>query len=243
MSTFRALRGILVVTFVAAGLASVAAGAAMAASVTECIPAKYAMAVIAGNAAGECKASKTTTYTPVALPVSAEEQQTLLAILPYIKYEPAGVGGKPTIQVSGANLQILSGAGSETTLNGAGNLIVGYDVKSILATGSNNLVVGSEPQYSSYGSLIAGQDNTAAGPFTALFGFKNTTLAMDSSVSGGVANEAEGADASVAGGEENKAKGNYSSILGGYRNTTSGPWAADLGGNEVLVSKEKGEGY
>ena len=39
------------------------------------------------------------------------ELATLRGILPYIKFVPAGVGGKPTIQFSGANVQIVSGAG------------------------------------------------------------------------------------------------------------------------------------
>jgi len=41
--------------------------------------------------------------------LSKSEQETLTSILPYIKYIASGVGGKPTIQISGANVQILNG--------------------------------------------------------------------------------------------------------------------------------------
>jgi hypothetical protein len=41
--------------------------------------------------------------------LSKSEQETLKSILPYVKYIASGVGGKPTIQLSGVNLQILNG--------------------------------------------------------------------------------------------------------------------------------------
>ena len=41
--------------------------------------------------------------------LSKSEQETLKSILPYIKFVASGVGGKPTIQISGANVQIVNG--------------------------------------------------------------------------------------------------------------------------------------
>jgi Collagen triple helix repeat (20 copies) len=41
--------------------------------------------------------------------LSKSEQETLKSILPYLKFVASGVGGKPTIQISGANLQIING--------------------------------------------------------------------------------------------------------------------------------------
>jgi hypothetical protein len=41
--------------------------------------------------------------------LSKSEQETLKSILPYVKFVASGVGGKPTIQISGANLQIING--------------------------------------------------------------------------------------------------------------------------------------
>jgi hypothetical protein len=59
--------------------------------------------------------------------LSEPEQEELKALLKYVKVQASGVGGKPTVQVAGANVQILSGAGAESTDNGEGNLVVGYD--------------------------------------------------------------------------------------------------------------------
>jgi hypothetical protein len=42
---------------------------------------------------------------------TAEEVALLKSVLPYLKFAASGVGGKPTIQFSGVNVQILSGAG------------------------------------------------------------------------------------------------------------------------------------
>ena len=41
--------------------------------------------------------------------LSKSEQETLKSILPYVKYVAPGVGGKPTIQISGANVKIVNG--------------------------------------------------------------------------------------------------------------------------------------
>lgn len=60
--------------------------------------------------------------------LSSDELATLKEILPYIKYVASGVAGKPTIQFSAVNVQVLSGAGStKAAVNGEGNLVVGYD--------------------------------------------------------------------------------------------------------------------
>jgi Collagen triple helix repeat (20 copies) len=41
--------------------------------------------------------------------LSRTEQETLKSILPYVKFEDKGVNEKPTIQISGANVQIING--------------------------------------------------------------------------------------------------------------------------------------
>jgi len=41
--------------------------------------------------------------------LSQSEQETLKSILPYVKFVPGSTGGKPTIQLSGANVQIVDG--------------------------------------------------------------------------------------------------------------------------------------
>jgi len=237
---FKALRGVPLATCVALGLLMVLASGALAASpIYECVPAKYGAALTAGNASGECKANKKTTYTPVALPATAEEQQKLLAILPYIKYVQKGVGGKPTIQFSGANVQIVNGEGKTETANGAGNLIIGYDqtggefelagepiTTEAVQTGSHNLVLGALNTYTSWGSILGGPRNTASGPLTQVFGWTNTASNGFASVTGGVGNYASGPESPVSGGELNEASGVRPSVSGEIPKTASlwGEW-------------------
>ena len=46
------------------------------------------------------------------------EQEKLEKVLPYINYEEAGIGGKPTIQFSGINLQVINGSGPRAPSTG-----------------------------------------------------------------------------------------------------------------------------
>lgn len=118
--------------------------------------------------------------------LSKSEQETLKSILPYVKYVASGVGGKPTIQISGANLQIVSGAGSEGEVNGAGNLIVGLNEAAGTQTGSNNLVVGGGQSFTSFGGILGGRNNKALGPYSSVTGgFENTAAFQFSSIFGG----------------------------------------------------------
>ena len=109
-----------------------------------------------------------------------------------------------TVLISGANLQVVSGEGSTNALvNGTGNIIIGYDENSSDdKSGSHNLVVGVGHTYSSFGGIVAGNDNSITGAY--------------SSVSGGLNNIAFGFGSSVSGGINNIASGNNSSASGQY---------------------------
>src|SRR5207248_1937662 len=145
--------------------------------------------------------------TTVALPASSSEQQTLLSILPHIKYEASGVGGKPTIQFSGVNVQVVNGEGKTATTNGEGNLVIGYD-ETILEgavcrsptqqTGSHNLILGIEQTFTSFGGIDAGRCNAISGPYSSASGGRYGTASGEAdSVSGGYKNEAAGLQTSV----------------------------------------------
>jgi hypothetical protein len=86
--------------------------------------------------------------------LSSSEVETLKAILPFIKFVSSGVGGKPTVQFSGVNVQVVNGLGKTETTNGAGNLVVGYDetANKQEQTGSHDLILGSEQTFTSYQS-------------------------------------------------------------------------------------------
>lgn len=156
-----------------------------------------------------------------------------------------------TLQFSGFNVQIVNGTGSTETANNLGNLIVGYNElrgSEDDRSGSHNIIVGKEHNYSSYGGLIAakrnaimseyscvsgGSGNTAAGECTSVSGgFVNTANGEYCSVSGGISNEANGAISSISGGRLNVTKGEYSSISGGWNNIASGARASISGGRE-----------
>lgn len=109
-----------------------AIGAAPAQAVTpgwECIPTTAGQAVVSGGTGGapSCGAGTTAVLAPT--------------------FISSGVGGKPTVQFSAVNVQIVNGMASEATTNGEGNLVVGYNEKGGAQTGSHNLVLGGSNSY------------------------------------------------------------------------------------------------
>lgn len=159
------------------------------------------------------------------------ELATLSKILPNIKYEETGVGGKPTVEFSGVNVQVASGA-SETEATGVGNLIVGTDASPRTQSGSNNLVIGEDQEFTSWGGLVAGQDNTVKGTFSSVTGGRqNEADAEGAVVSGGAANTVSGQeDGSISGGETNSATAVGASVCGGQEDVASGAFSVAAGG-------------
>ena len=88
--------------------------------------------------------------------LSQSEITLLKHILPHINYIGAGVGGKPTIQFSGVNVQVVNGEGKTATTNGEGNLVIGYDENPRAQTGSHNLILGEEQEFTAYAGIDAG---------------------------------------------------------------------------------------
>lgn len=140
--------------------------------------------------------------------------------------------GNPTVRFSGVNVHVNNGLGSTNTVNGLGNLIVGYDEARTSGndkTGSHNVVIGRRHNYSQYGGLVAGNQNTISAPFASVSGgAANTASGMNSSVSGGFENIASGDSSSVSGGVANIAEGENSSVSGGAGRSATDidDWAA-----------------
>ncbi len=137
------------------------------------------------------------------------------------------------IYITGANLSIRSGSGStDGTINGLGNLIVGYNESSNdIRTGSHNLVVGTLHSYSSYGGIVVGRNNTISGRYSSVTsGQVNTASGDYSSVTGGQLNEASSNSASVTGGSNNTASALGSSVTGGNYNNATGQYSGVSGG-------------
>ncbi|MEZ6014602.1 MAG: hypothetical protein R3F49_05775 [Planctomycetota bacterium] len=145
---------------------------------------------------------------------------------------PDGQGGVVrTARISRLNLQIVDGTG---TTNGAptglGNLIVGYNEQGHpggdVRTGSHNIAVGTQDNYSSYGGIVCGDANAIQGPY--------------SSVYGGTLNVASGVYASVFGGESNIAGAHAATVAGGNGNSVLGQHATVSGGCQRLITANCG---
>jgi hypothetical protein len=173
--------------------------------------------------------------------LSEEELSTLKGILRCIKSVAKGIDGKPTVQFSGCNVQIVNGEGKTASVNGEGNLVLGYDEHLILCepsfsrspckpgekelevpyeqTGSHDLLLGTANSFTSYGGVVGGEHNLVSGPFaSALGGEANTASGEYSATLGGVENTASGVWSVVSGGRLNGAIGPQSSVSGGEGN-------------------------
>ena len=227
MRTFKALRGVGVAACLAAGVVLGVASGASGAPLKICVPEKEGAAIKTAKG-GVCSAKTTAT---VLLPEAEEEK--LAAILPYEKYVASGIGGKPTIEVSGVNVQIVNGTGATTDVNGEGNLVIGYDENPAkhAQTGSHDLILGEEQTFTSYAGLVAGSTNSITAPYASVSGgLANAASDSYSTVGGGGENKASGLGASVSGGTKNTASAEYASISNGYRNTASAAYSSVSGG-------------
>jgi hypothetical protein len=152
--------------------------------------------------------------------------------------------GYPTAVFTGINVQVVNGLGNTQTVNGLGNLIVGYNRPRVRGascslgyyltesecvtsggvwavshkTGSHNLVGGELNNYSSWGGLVLGSENSISAPFAV--------------VTGGAANQARGDFSAVFGGSTNSASAMYSTITGGSNNAALGPFSSVSGGSQ-----------
>jgi hypothetical protein len=165
----------------------------------ECIPTTAGQAVVSGGtgSAPSCGAGTTAVLAPT--------------------FVSSGVGGKPTVEFTGVNVQIVSGSGSTGgTVNGEGNLIIGYaeNPSGHAQTGSHDLIVGTNNGWSSFGELVDGSGDVAKASFSAGFGVNNTASGYGSFVTGHQ-NRALGQESAVVGGASNTAAAFYSSVFGG----------------------------
>lgn len=167
-----------------------------------------------------------------------------------------GVAG-PHVIIEGCNLHVRNSLGDTNTINGRGNLFIGYNESPTISgrerirDGSHNLVIGTQHNFGSYGGLVAGHrnqligewasvvggiDNEATGKGSVVAGAANEARGSWSTVSGGFQNLASGSAASVSGGQLNIADGSESSVSGGLRNVAgTGPairWSSVSGGEE-----------
>jgi hypothetical protein len=206
---------------------------------------------------GSCPADAPTALPPVARQTdlaALESRVTKLeALLAGVSLSSDGstltIAGNSTLKrvlFSGVNVQVVNGSGSESTLNGLGNLIVGYaDIPfSGFDTGSHNLITGDFNGWQSYGGFVAGDHNLLAGAFASVSGGAgNFASGENAAVGGGVGNTASAYGAAVSGGERNTASGTDAVVSGGSENTASGLWDSILGGHQENIAGNIDCGY
>ncbi|MDG1958122.1 MAG: hypothetical protein P8K76_15535 [Candidatus Binatia bacterium] len=176
--------------------------------------------------------------------VSSEE----LAILDRMTLvDNDGDGQSETVRFTQVNVQIVNGRGSTDTINGRGNLIVGYDEDNrpppsdqrSPKSGSHNVVFGVDNFYSSFAGLIGGTSNDITEEFAVvLTGAGNRASGLMSSITAGSGNLAAGEFSSVVGGTDNSASRLGSSVGGGRKNRASAKYAAVNGGLNNIAAGE-----
>jgi hypothetical protein len=170
----------------------------------------------------------------------------------------ATVNGQPTVRFTAVNVQVVNGAGTTNTINGTGNLIVGYDEAD--GSGVGRCSLGTNPTtglaipntqagctsaggtWSTTGFktgshyIVAGAWNSYSRFGGVVFGFQNASNYDYASVTGGQGSTASGSRASVSGGAANTASGTYANVTGGSSNTASGSVASVTGGEGNTAS-------
>ena len=189
------------------------------------------------------------------------QSNSVLALDGYLSYtvDPRGYA---TAQFAGVNVQVVNGV-SQSTPNGLGNLIVGYnnpltsgyqlcsdgqyvDQPTCEAngeiwalshkTGSHNLVAGDGNSYSRTGGVVFGTQNAINGIYASVTGGRENTARRDySSITGGYRNNAKNLYSSISGGYGNSVAGIYTSVTGGYNNQALATGSSISGGKDSII--------
>ncbi len=188
----------------------------------------------------------------------AEAEATIAALMVKTSsMSTATIDGVPAVVFQGVNVHVRSGVGStEGQVNGTGNLVIGYnELRSTgnFRTGSHNLVLGTESNFTSYGGIVSGETNDSFAPHASLVGGRSSSAYGDYSVvvggrdqlitnagdgatiTGGRNHQASGLEASVTGGDGNTAAGSASTVNGGQLNGATAT-NATAGGGAVRIA-------
>lgn len=212
------------------------------------IPAPLVIALIALLAAAGMAAQASS------IPTLSPEQREILGHMSIVQLDD-GLGGQcKTIRITGVNVQIVNGLGATngyptspssfdgnlTEVNGLGNLIIGYNESNAGSnrTGSHNLVVGRNNDYTAFAGIVAGTDNKVLAPASSVVGgYHNEATALHSAILGGEDNATAGERAAIGGGVSNRANALRSWIGGGQGNNANASTASIVGGAGVTITE------
>jgi hypothetical protein len=216
---------------IAATLAAIGAAPASAGQFM-CIPDTAGAAVTSGGTTGTCSSG-----TPLKVPASAADQQTLIDLLPYVSFRASGIGAKPTVVLKGINVHVVKrDATALGDKDGTGNVVIGRDSNPFAyqRTGSENLVVGLGNGWQTNGNTVVGAYNYAEG---GTHGF----------VAGASNRLLDGTGGSILGGFNNYTRANYSTVVGGRGRVAASQyqyladdvhWARYDGTGKLIASSE-----
>ncbi len=183
-----------------------------------------------------------TTVNSQATTISALQQKTApISILT----DTTRTDGKKNTELvfTGVNVHIVSGSGATNDnafsadgspipgahLLGLGNLTIGYNALNNsqgygnVRTGSHNLILGDSNNYSSFGGVIAGLNNSINGRFDVVMGGEcQLGLADEAVVIGGENNTVQVRQGSILGGQFNLVTSRFGTVVGGQNNTAGG---------------------
>lgn len=174
--------------------------------------------------------------------IAAINSSSVMALQPFVSVDPnpeVGVPG-PNIVFRGANIHIENGLGSSYSINGLGNLIIGYDenTSGTLRNGSHDLVLGEGNNwYNAYCGIVTGFQNTISGRDNSILGGEASQMTAGgtgSVILAGSGNQIiTGVGNLILGGENNQSVtgSNLSVIVGGGLNYMQGQISVIGGGS------------
>ena len=135
------------------------------------------------------------------------------------------LSGPRDFVVDGCNLHVQNGVGQTGTINSYGNLIIGYDKnEGATRTGSHNLILGDLQEYTSYGGIVSGTENTLTGAnATILGGGQSHANFVGAVILGADRGQADG-NVVLVGGSRNygSADAHFGAVVGGVENHVTG---------------------
>jgi hypothetical protein len=173
------------------------------------------------------------------------------------------VNGHPTVRVTAANFQVVNGKGNTDSVDGLGNLIVGYDeLRPEGPADSCSKFLGdaaptkdsceasggtwAKDHKSGSHNLVVGSRHNYPSYGGAVFGTNNFIGDAYANVTGGQNNIAVGPLSNISGGNSNFALGLSSSVSGGYLNLAAGESSSVAGGETARAEGKSsfvGGGY
>jgi hypothetical protein len=190
--------------------------------------------------------------------LSQLQRSPVQGLAPFVSVDYNAEAGvtPPNITFHGANIHIVDGSGTTASVNGLGNLIIGYDEFPTTYAygdrgGSHNLVMGSQNKFNtwSYSGIVNGVGNLIGGQEDVILSGSGNRITGNVSpeyhafgviVTGGGQQLFDAPESAIVGGSGNDIEYINSVILGGTNNSNGGVYSVILGGQGNTVQHYTG---